>query len=148
LSVRYRTYLNIVRINSKLLGILRETLRWSSTGQMFKTLFLLVFLNGKRKKNGKTGGNGKQKQERSSRDSFSHRRIINFSYDLFAFCFKSSGAVSAICTAFLLCLVVESKLASIYSLSFSLSLSLSLSISLSLSLPFSLLKKSFFAFPR
>jgi hypothetical protein len=44
-----------------LLGVPRKTLRWSSTGQMFKKRFL----NGKRRKeNGKTGGNGKQKQER------------------------------------------------------------------------------------
>jgi hypothetical protein len=33
-SVRYRTYRNVVGMGSKLLGVLRKTLRWSSTGQM------------------------------------------------------------------------------------------------------------------
>jgi hypothetical protein len=39
-SVRYRTYLNVVRMGSKLLGVLRKTLQWSSNGQMFKKLRL------------------------------------------------------------------------------------------------------------
>jgi hypothetical protein len=39
-SVRYRTYLNIVGMGSKLLGVLRKTLQWSSNGQMFKKLRL------------------------------------------------------------------------------------------------------------
>jgi hypothetical protein len=38
--VRYRTYLNAVGMGSKLLGVLRRTLRWSSTVQMFKKLIL------------------------------------------------------------------------------------------------------------
>jgi hypothetical protein len=52
-------------MGSKLLGVLRKTLRWFSTGQMFKTLIInkIDFLNGKRKENEKTDGNGKQKQE-------------------------------------------------------------------------------------
>jgi hypothetical protein len=39
-SVRYRTHLNVVGMGSKLLGVLRKTLRWSSNSQKFKKLFL------------------------------------------------------------------------------------------------------------
>jgi hypothetical protein len=53
--VLYSTYLNVVGMGTKLLGVLRKTLRWSSTDQMFKKS---GFLNGKRKENGKTDGNG------------------------------------------------------------------------------------------
>jgi hypothetical protein len=38
-SVRYRTYLNVVGTGSKLLEVLRKALRWSSTGQMFKKTY-------------------------------------------------------------------------------------------------------------
>jgi hypothetical protein len=38
--VRYRSYLNVVGIDSKLLGVLRRTLRWSSNSQKFKKLIL------------------------------------------------------------------------------------------------------------
>jgi hypothetical protein len=34
--VRYRTYLNVVGMGSKLLGVLRRTLRWSFNSQKFK----------------------------------------------------------------------------------------------------------------
>jgi hypothetical protein len=37
-SVRYRTSLNVVGMGLKLLGVIRRTLRWSSTGKMFKKL--------------------------------------------------------------------------------------------------------------
>jgi hypothetical protein len=64
-SVRYRTSLNVVGMGSQLLGELRRTLRWSSTGKMLKKNYFKKwsFLNGKLKENGKTEGNGKQKQE-------------------------------------------------------------------------------------
>jgi hypothetical protein len=38
--VRYRSYLNVVGMGSKLLGVLRRTLRWSSNSQKFKKLIL------------------------------------------------------------------------------------------------------------
>jgi hypothetical protein len=34
--VRYRTYLNVVGMDSKLLGVLRRTLRWPSNSQKLK----------------------------------------------------------------------------------------------------------------
>jgi hypothetical protein len=40
--VRYRTYLNVVGMGSKLLGVLRRTLRWSSNSQKFKKLILKI----------------------------------------------------------------------------------------------------------
>jgi hypothetical protein len=40
-SVRYGTYLNVVGMGSKLLGVLRKTLRWSSTSQMYKKNLIL-----------------------------------------------------------------------------------------------------------
>jgi hypothetical protein len=40
--VRYRTYLNIVGMGSKLLGVLRKTLRWSSKSQKLKKLILKI----------------------------------------------------------------------------------------------------------
>jgi hypothetical protein len=36
--VRYRSYLNVVGMGSKLLGVLRTTLQWSSNSQKFKKL--------------------------------------------------------------------------------------------------------------
>jgi hypothetical protein len=52
----YRTYLNVVGMGSKLLGILSWTPRWFSTGQMFKKPLLLnvLFINGNGKRT-KTG---------------------------------------------------------------------------------------------
>jgi hypothetical protein len=64
--VRYRTYLNVVGMGSKLLGVLKGTLRWFSTGQMFKKLILKirVFVNMKWTGNGKTDQNGTQERVR------------------------------------------------------------------------------------
>jgi hypothetical protein len=62
-SVSYRTHLNVVGMGPTLLGVVRKTLWWSSTGQMFKKLILKksVFFYGKWK-NGrdreKTPGTG------------------------------------------------------------------------------------------
>jgi hypothetical protein len=58
-SVRYRTYLNVVEMGSKLLGVLRKTLRWSSNGQMFKKLSLKnrFFQMGNGRITGKRTGN-------------------------------------------------------------------------------------------
>jgi hypothetical protein len=68
--VRYRTYLNVVGMGSKLLGVLRRTLRWSSNSQKFKKLILKIwfFLARNAKEVGKQtgtvnsngGGNGKR----------------------------------------------------------------------------------------
>jgi hypothetical protein len=59
--VRYRTYLNVVGMGSKLLGVLRRTLRWSSNSQKLKNLILKIgFLNEKHKRSGKTDKKGKQ----------------------------------------------------------------------------------------
>jgi hypothetical protein len=58
-SVRYRTQLNVVGMGSKLLGVLRKTLRWSSNSQKFKKLFLkILFYYEKPKKRGKQKGWG------------------------------------------------------------------------------------------
>jgi hypothetical protein len=58
--VSYRTYLNVVGMVSNLLGILIKTLRWSSIDQMLKKPYFKtsVLLNGERKDNGKTDGDG------------------------------------------------------------------------------------------
>jgi hypothetical protein len=64
-SVRYRTYLNVAGMDPKLLGVLRKTLRWSSTSQMFKKLIKkMVFLNEKRTRTGKMDGNEVQERGR------------------------------------------------------------------------------------
>jgi hypothetical protein len=58
-SVRYRTYLNIIRMGSKLLGVLRKTLRWFPTGQMLKKQLILknrIFYTGNGRKTGKRTG--------------------------------------------------------------------------------------------
>jgi hypothetical protein len=61
-SVRYRTYLNVVGIGSKLLGVLRRTLRWSSNSQKFKkSFFKFGFLKRemhKKRKNGRERDTG------------------------------------------------------------------------------------------
>jgi hypothetical protein len=41
--VRYRSYLNVVGMGSKLLGVLRRNLRWSSNSQKFKKLILKIW---------------------------------------------------------------------------------------------------------
>jgi hypothetical protein len=69
-SVRNRTYLNVVRMGSKLLGVLRKTLRWSSTGQILKNNLFKKFgffkrethkkrENGMGTRNRNGGGNGR-----------------------------------------------------------------------------------------
>jgi hypothetical protein len=61
-SVRYRTYLNVVGMGSKLLGVLRRTLRWSSNSQKFKKLILKIwfFKRETQKKRENSNGDGKQ----------------------------------------------------------------------------------------
>jgi hypothetical protein len=79
-SVRYRTYLNVVGIGSQLLGVLRRTLRWSSTRQMFKKLFFLNgFIDEKPTRNGKMDGNKKQERGRE-REMCSTRATLGTPY--------------------------------------------------------------------
>jgi hypothetical protein len=58
--VRYRTYLNVVGMGSKLLGVLRRTLQWSSKSQKFKKLILKIWFfkleTQKKRENGQGGG--------------------------------------------------------------------------------------------
>jgi hypothetical protein len=58
--VRYRTYLNVVGMGSKLLGVLRRTLRWSSNSQKFKKVILKIqfFKTRNAKEAGKQTGTG------------------------------------------------------------------------------------------
>jgi hypothetical protein len=57
----YRTYLNVVGMGSKWLGVLRRTLRWSSNSQKFKKLFLeICFFERESQKKRETDGDGKQ----------------------------------------------------------------------------------------
>jgi hypothetical protein len=42
--IRYRTYLNVIGMGSKLLGVLGRTLRWSSNSQKFKKLILTIWI--------------------------------------------------------------------------------------------------------
>jgi hypothetical protein len=54
--VRYKTYLNVVGMGSKLLGVLRRTLRWSSKSQKFKKLILKIcFFNEETQKKRENG---------------------------------------------------------------------------------------------
>jgi hypothetical protein len=58
--VCYRNYLNVVGMGSKLLGVLRRNLRWSSNSQKFKKTHFenLGFLTRNAKEAGKQTGTG------------------------------------------------------------------------------------------